>query len=431
MMQCRILELKPFSIGSRIMMKSLKTLAIISFVCATAFGCAEDFTDDINELNELLANLNNVTNEQQQKIDEYKDQIEKLNSDLDDANLVIDSMTNEVAEAKEQVEASKKETEKAKEDVDKAIKEVNEATEKAKKSEEAVNAMNETVDNLNSQITELNETTESQQKEIEGYKEELDKTNAELNETKESVESSLNDINSSIDDLNNATEEINDTIDNLNVSKDGDRIIYPVTTYPDGSQSVSTQPFDTVLNKWCYYTNLVYNDVSATCCLANLEHSDKNPLNEEIKTFLLWRDLTEDGNVDDYNNLQKDLDFSRELLDSHSGWYRLQEMYVMPIVDGEKTGLRYLQYNSLSSRCLENDEACLTYISNNKDKIVSNNYFFSMYGTAEYFSEGDIILAYSVAYRVVERILVGSSFYIHKLEEIGVDFISKIYFCKQ
>lgn len=429
MMQCRILELKPFSIGSRIMMKSLKTLAIISFVCATAFGCAEDFTDDINELNELLANLNNVTNEQQQKIDEYKDQIEKLNSDLDDANLVIDSMTNEVAEAKEQVEASKKETEKAKEDVDKAIKEVNEATEKAKKSEEAVNAMNETVDNLNSQITELNETTESQQKEIEGYKEELDKTNAELNETKESVESSLNDINSSIDDLNSATEEINDTIDNLNVSKDGDRIVYPVTTYPDGSQSVSTQPFDTVLEKWCYYKELVYKDVSATCCLAPLTHSDKNPLNEEIRTFWLWRDYG-DG-IEDSQLLSKDKEFSKELIEASTEYNRLQEMYVMPITDIEMNKRKYIQYDKLNMYCRSNDEACLTYLADDKNKnnILSNNYFFSQeFGDL---SEGDIILAQSIAYRVVEQISIGSSFYIHKLEEIGVDFVSKIFFCKQ
>lgn len=419
-------------------MKATKTLSIISLVCATLFGCAEDFTNDIDELNLAIDLLNGQFNnmsdlavQQQQDIDSYRDQIEQLNSELEQAKSDAEKAKAEAEQSKKDMDAANEKLDNTLEEVNKAkedaIKAADDANEIAKKQESTIKEQQQQIDNLNEDLNEAKDTAKEQQEQINGLNDSLKEANDTINDQKETIKEQQEQI----DGINGDIDGINDTIDNLNVSKDGDRIIYPVTTYPDGSQSVSTQPFDTVLNKWCYYTNLVYNDVSATCCLANLEHSDKNPLNEEIKTFLLWRDLTEEGNVDDYNNLQKDLDFSRELLDSNSGWYRLQEMYVMPIVDGEKTGLRYLQYNSLSSRCLENDEACLTYISNNKDKIVSNNYFSSKYGTADYFSEGDIILAYSVAYRVVEKILVGSSFYIYKLEKIGVDFISKIYFCKQ
>ncbi len=419
-------------------MKATNTLAIISLVCATMFGCAEDFTNDIDELNlaiDLLNgqfnNMSDLATQQQQDIDAYRDQIEQLNSDLEQAKSDAEKAKSEAEQSKKDMDAANEKLDNTLEEVNKAkedaIKAADDANEIAKKQESTIKEQQQQIDNLNEDLNEAKDTAKEQQEQINGLNASLKEANDTINDQKETIKEQQEQING----INGDIDGINDTIDNLNVSKDGDRIIYPVTTYPDGSQSVSTQPFDTVLNKWCYYTNLVYKDVSATCCLANLEQSDKNPLNEEIKTFLLWRDLTEDGNVDDYNNLQKDIDFSRELLDSNSGWYRLQEMYVMPIVDGEKTGLRYLQYNSLSSRCLENDEACLTYISNNKDKIVSNNYFSSKYGTADYFSEGDIILAYSVAYRVVEKILVGSSFYIYKLEKIGVDFISKIYFCKQ
>ena len=419
-------------------MKATNTLAIISLVCATMFGCAEDFTNDIDELNlaiDLLNgqfnNMSDLATQQQQDIDAYRDQIEQLNSDLEQAKSDAEKAKSEAEQSKKDMDAANEKLDNTLEEVNKAkedaIKAADDANEIAKKQESTIKEQQHQIDNLNEDLNEAKDTAKEQQEQINGLNDSLKEANDTINDQKETIKEQQEQI----DGINGDIDGINDTIDNLNVSKDGDRIIYPVTTYPDGSQSVSTQPFDTVLNKWCYYTNLVYKDVSATCCLANLEHEDKNPLNEEIKTFLLWRDLTEEGNADDYDNLQNDLDFSRELIDSHSGWYRIQEMQIMPIVNGEKTGVRYMQYDKLSSKCRENDEVCLTYISNNKDKIVSNNYFFSWYGTADYFSEGDIILAYSVAYRVIEKILVGSSFYIHKLEEIGVAFVSKIFFCKQ
>lgn len=419
------------------MMKSLKTLAIISFVCATAFGCAEDFTNDIDELNlaiDLLNgqfnNMSDLATQQQQDIDAYRDQIEQLNSDLEKAKSDAEKAKAEAEQSKKDMDAANEKLDNTLEEVNKAkedaIKAADDANEIAKKQESTIKEQQQQIDNLNEDLNEAKDTAKEQQEQINGLNDSLKEANDTINDQKETIKEQQEQI----DGINGDIDGINDTIDNLNVSKDGDRIIYPVTTYPDGSQSVSTQPFDTVLEKWCIYRDLVYKDVNATCCLANLERSDKNPLNEEIKTVLLWRDLGEDDNPDDHYNLQKDLDFSRDLMDSYSGWLRVQEMQIMPIVNGEKTGRRYMQYDSLSLYCLEGDEACLTYIANNKDKLVSNNYFFSRYGTADHLSEGDILLAYSVAYRVVEKIFVGSSFYIHKIEEIGVDFISKIYFCK-
>ena len=65
-------------------MKATNTLAIISLVCATMFGCAEDFTNDIDELNlaiDLLNgqfnNMSDLATQQQQDIDAYRDQIEQ------------------------------------------------------------------------------------------------------------------------------------------------------------------------------------------------------------------------------------------------------------------------------------------------------------------------------------------------------------------
>lgn len=417
-------------------MKATNTLAIISLVCATMFGCAEDFTNDIDELNlaiDLLNgqfnNMSDLATQQQQDIDAYRDQIEQLNSDLEQAKSDAEKAKAEAEQSKKDMDAANEKLDNTLEEVNKAkedaIKAADDANEIAKKQESTIKEQQQQIDNLNEDLNEAKDTAKEQQEQINGLNDSLKEANDTINDQKETIKEQQEQI----DGINGDIDGINDTIDNLNVSKDGDRIVYPVTTYPDGSQSVSTQPFDTVLEKWCYYKELVYKDVSATCCLAPLTHSDKNPLNEEIRTFWLWRDYG-DG-IEDSQLLSKDKEFSKELIEASTEYNRLQEMYVMPITDIEMNKRKYIQYDKLNMYCRSNDEACLTYLADDKNKnnILSNNYFFSQeFGDL---LEGDIILAQSIAYRVVEQISIGSSFYIHNLEEIGVDFVSKIFFCKQ
>lgn len=418
-------------------MKATKTLSIISLVCATLFGCAEDFTNDIDELNLAIDLLNGQFNnmsdlavQQQQDIDSYRDQIEQLNSELEQAKLDAEKAKAEAEQSKKDMDAANEKLDNTLEEVNKAkedaIKAADDANEIAKKQESTIKEQQQQIDNLNEDLNEAKDTAKEQQEQINGLNDSLKEANDTINDQKETIKEQQEQI----DGINGDIDGINDTIDNLNVSKDGDRIIYPVTTYPDGSQSVSTQPFDTVLNKWCYYKDLVYKDVSATCCLTNLEHSDKNSLNEEIKTFWLHRDILNDEN--DVEFYLKDMEFSDELVNKSTNpelYNFIQGMYIIPITDDiEKNDNKHVQYDTLSYRCIENDESCLTYLNNKKNNIVSNNYFFS--GSYNLLSEGDIILSYSAAYRVVEKVSVGSSFYIHKLDEIGVDLVSKVFFCK-
>lgn len=417
-------------------MRNFKTFLMATLVSSLCFGCAEDFSDDINELNQLLDTLNNVTNEQQQKIDEYKQQIDKLNDDLDDANLVIDTMNTEVEAAKEQVETSKKETEKAKEEVDKALKEVNEATENAKKSEEAVNQMTETVDYLNKQLEEVTEKSDSQQKEINEYKdqvnnlnEDLNKTNDELNKTKEELNKTTEDIKDSIDDINEA-------LDDINVSQDGNRIIYPIVTYADGSQHVSSQPFDTILNKYCIYKDMVYQDVKINCCLANIFRDDDNKLDDKIKTFWLNRIPADISLV---QMAYDDETFSNDfIITTRNGYNRLYSDRFQIIKDDgseyEESDL-FVSFDGILKYCMENKQ-CEEDMNKIRKDISSGNYIMSR-ETYLPPQVGDIVLAYSVGYIIEEDIVINKRendkepYHIYKYKEIDYNYMSNLFVCSK
>ena len=380
------------------MKRTFATALIISMSLLFNNGCAEDFNDDIRQLNEMLAqvteqfdNLNELTDEQQKTIDAYREKINQLREELENANQNIEEQNQTITSFTEEANAAIDEINKQKDDVDKQkedvakqkdevtsmLETVSAAVDDVKKHEEdvnnTVNEINNTVNDINDQISDINDKTDKQQEEI----------------------------NNQQDKIN----DINDTIEDIGAPKNGSRIIYPTTEFPDGSKKVSDQPYDTVLNNYCLYTPINILNKEMTCCVSDVNKTDDNKLENKVNIY--W-------------NVTSDYDYVPPIIPPNK-YFALKHITDQPSSSYE------ISPSNVKQNCRGN-ELCLSTVDGLTESFKSGNYFYTHFDSM--MTVGDIVTSHTTRYLVKEAYKF-SNVNIYKLDEINNDYLLDVFVCAE